>query len=255
MAFSLMAFIYEANGKDRRVHYAADDDFEDLSLDDLRTIALSDEKACDECRSRMIFCDGTQTFCLNNESIDEEEVEQDVEEEAELNEVVKESRGSRRQSGRGEQKVEKSDDEESPEFFQPTDNDMILSLKDPKYKEIMHKAFRKLGAKAESNRDKDEERQVKMDVFDSLKESGFQLTKHVNYRKPDLGVMAVDDAYARDSKFFGRQFLVYSFLFQPSHIVLLFIILVNQKLILISVGGLNPKSAGPTKVMTATVMR
>ena len=228
IAFPLMAFIYTANGKDRRVHYSADDDFEDLSLDDLRTIALSDQRACDECRSRMIYCDGTQTFCLNNESINEE-VEQDVEEEAELNEVVKESRGSRRHSGRGDHAVDKADEEESPEIFNPTDNDMILSLKDPKYKEIMHKAFRKLGAKAESNRDKDEERQVKMDVFDSLKESGFRLTKHVNYRKPDLGVMVVDDAYARDSKFFGSQFLVYSLrLFQPSHIVLLFIILVTR---------------------------
>ena len=56
----------KANGKDRRVHYSADDDFEDLSLDDLRMLASLDHQTCDECRSRAIYCDGTQPFCLNN---------------------------------------------------------------------------------------------------------------------------------------------------------------------------------------------
>jgi len=201
-----------ANGKDRRVHYSADDDFEDLSLDDLRMLVSLDHQACDECRSRTIYCDGTQPFCLNNETMNQEVEEQvKVAGQSESEEEDNESRSSRHRSNRVSQrktssqkasprKVNPANEQESNhvESFQPTDHDMILSLKDEQYRTVMFKAFRKLGAKKESERDKDIERQTKMDVFNSFKDSGVRMVKHINYRKPDLGLMEADDAYARD---------------------------------------------------------
>lgn len=203
----------KANGKDRRVHYSADDDFEDLSLEDLRMLASLDHQACNECRSRTIYCDGTQPFCLKNETMNRKVEQQAKEaEQSESEEEDDESR-SRRSSRRGSQRKVSSQkasskkdkpankQESKPaESFHPTSNDMILSLKDDKYRTALFKAFRKLGAKKESERDKDVERQTKLDVFNSFKDAGIRFLKHINYRKPDLGLMEADEAYARDSK-------------------------------------------------------
>eukprot|EP00985_Skeletonema_marinoi_P002003 scaffold814_cov128-Skeletonema_marinoi.AAC.8 len=206
-----------ANGKDRRVHYSGDDDFEDLSLDDLRMLASLDHQACDECRSRTIYCDGTQPFCLNNETMNQE-VEQEAEEAAqsESEDGDDESRSSRSRSSRGSQRKcssqkapsqkassqrarpTKKQESNHVNSFQPTDKDMVLSLKDEQYRTALFQAFRKLGAKKETERDKDVERQTKLDVFNSFQDSGIRFVKHINYRKPDLGLMEADEAYARD---------------------------------------------------------
>lgn len=213
-------FFLKANGKDRRVHYSADDDFEDLSLEDLRMLASLDHQACNECRSRTIYCDGTQPFCLKNETM-KQKVEQQAKEaeQSESEEEVDESRSRRSSSRRGsERKVSSqkaSSKKDKPankqeskpaESFHPTSNDMILSLKDEKYRAALFKAFRKLGAKKESERDKDVERQTKLDVFNSFKDAGIRFLKHINYRKPDLGLMEADEAYARDSKCYDNIF-------------------------------------------------
>ena len=177
-------------------------------------LASLDHQACDECRSRNIYCDGTQPFCLNNEIMNQElEQQAEVADQSESEEGDNESRSSRNRSKRVSQrktssqkassrKAKPANEQESNhvDTFQPTDNDMILSLKDEQYRTVMFKAFRKLGAKKESERDKDLERQTKMDVFNSFKDSGIRMVKHINYRKPDLGLMEADDAYARDSK-------------------------------------------------------
>jgi len=216
---SNFSYPFEANGKDRRVHYSGDDDFEDLSLDDLRMLASLDHQACDECRSRTIYCDGTQPFCLNNETMNQE-VEQEAEEAAqsESEDGDDESRSSRSRSSRGSQRKGSSQKAPSQKAssqrarptkkqesnhvnsFQPTDKDMVLSLKDEQYRTALFQAFRKLGAKKETERDKDVERQTKLDVFNSFQDSGIRFVKHINYRKPDLGLMEADEAYARDSK-------------------------------------------------------
>jgi len=204
--FSALSCLYEANGKDRRVHYTADDDFEDLSLDDLRMLASLDHQACDECRSRKIYCDGTQLFCLNNKTMNQEVEQEAGEADKSDGEEDDESRSNRSRSSRGSyrkassQKANLGDNEEGGNSFQPTDNDMILSLKDDKYRTTLFEAFRKLGAKKEQDRDKDLERQTKLDVFNSFKNSGTRFVKHINYRKPDLGLVEADDTYARDSK-------------------------------------------------------
>ena len=205
IASTTLSCPYEANGKDRRVHYSADDDFEDLSLDDLQMLASLDHLSCDECRSRKMYCDGTQPFCVNNETMNHE-VDQEAEEQSDSEEEDDESRSSRGSRG-GHRKVSSkkaspADKEDGPtDSFQPTANDMVISLKDEQYREVLFKAYRKLGAKKEQERDKDLERQVKLDVFNSFKNSGTRFVKHINYRKPDLGLIEADDVYARESKF------------------------------------------------------
>lgn len=200
--YSVLRCPYKANGKDRRVHYSADDDFEDLSLEDLLMLASLDHHACDECRSRKIYCDGTQRFCLNNQEVEQ----QATEDKQSYGEDDDDSRSSRSRSSRGgdrkasSQKSNPGDNEEDGNSFQPTDRDMILSLKDDKYRTALFEAFRKLGAKKEQDRDKDMERQTKLDVFNSFKSSGTRFVKHMNYRKPDLGLVEADDTYARDSE-------------------------------------------------------
>ncbi len=180
-------------------------------------LASLDHQACNECRSRTIYCDGTQPFCLKNETMNQK-VEQQAKE-AEQSESEDEDDESRRRSSRrgsqrkvssqkaSSQKASSKKDkpvnkqESKPvESFHPTSNDMILSLKDDRYRAALFKAFRKLGAKKESERDKDVERQTKLDVFNSFKDAGIRFLKHINYRKPDLGLMEADEAYARDSK-------------------------------------------------------
>lgn len=204
-----------------------------------------DHQACDECRSRTIYCDGTQPFCLNNETMNQEVEEQvKVADQSESEEEDNESRSSRNRSNRVSQrktssqkasprKVNPANEQESNhvESFQPTDHDMILSLKDEQYRTVMFKAFRKLGAKKESERDKDIERQTKMDVFNSFKDSGVRMVKHINYRKPDLGLVEADDAYARDSKCNDNTFFEFMTCFcfyQSSYIMFSFWLCRNQ---------------------------
>lgn len=164
-----------------------------------------DLKACDECRSRKIFCDGTRPFCRNNFTIDQE-VEHETEEVEPYpsEEDEEESRGRRPRSSGGDKRKAAAQKAslacEDINSFKPTENDVLLSLKDQKYKATMFQAFRKLGAKKENERDKEEERQMKSNVFDSFKQSGARFVKHVNYRKLDLGFVEADDEYARDSE-------------------------------------------------------
>ncbi len=168
-------------------------------------LASLDHKTCDECRSRAIYCDGTQPFCLNNETMNPKQNDE-MDEQSESEEEDDENRNIRSRSRRATQrkaphKAKTAEEESDPSpNFQPTSNDMILSLRDEQYSSVMFKAFRKLGAKRESERDKDLERQTKLDVFNYFKDSGVRMVKHINYRKPDLGLMEADDTYARDSK-------------------------------------------------------
>ena len=206
----------EANGKDRRVHYAEDDDFEDLSLDELRVLVSLDHQVCVDCRSRMIFCDGTQPFCLNkkvqNLEVEPEEVIEEARQVIEEGEEKNRRRHNRRKSAvRKEASSNTNGERESSKVqsFQPSDNDVILSLRDSRYKKLMFETFRKLGAKRDSERDREAEKEAKVEVFNSLMNSGFRLVKLVNHRKPDLGCIVVDETYARDSKYMIISFLMF----------------------------------------------
>ncbi len=190
-------------------------------------LASLDHQACNECRSRTIYCDGTQPFCLKNETMNQKveqrskKAEQSESEEEDDKNRSSSRRGSQRKLSSQKASFRKASSQKAPskkdkpaskqeskpvESFHPTSNDMILSLKDDRYRTALFRAFRKLGAKKESERDKDVERQTKLDVFNSFKDAGTRFLKHINYRKPDLGLIEADEAYARDSKCYDNCF-------------------------------------------------
>ena len=78
--------------------------------------------------------------------------------------------------------------------------DVIISMKDPNYKSTMFSFFQKLGAKSKGERDYDEEMKVKVEAFSFFKNSGGRLMTYINYRRPEDGLVEVEDEIARESK-------------------------------------------------------
>ncbi len=81
-----------------------------------------------------------------------------------------------------------------------TDCNIVLSMKDPTYKATMFSFFQKLGVKTSDKRNVDKETQVKNEAYDFFKNSGGRLMTYINFRRPDEGVVEVDEKTARDSK-------------------------------------------------------
>lgn len=77
---------------------------------------------------------------------------------------------------------------------------IFLSLTDNFYRENLFAYFRKLGAKAESQRDSEEEKRVKEEAYNFFKSSGGKFVKHNNWKKPELGYYEVDDESAQKSE-------------------------------------------------------
>lgn len=81
-----------------------------------------------------------------------------------------------------------------------TDCNIVLSMKDPTYKATMFSFFQKLGVKTSDKRNVERETQVKNEAYDFFKNSGGRLMTYINFRRPDEGVVEVDEKTARDSK-------------------------------------------------------
>jgi hypothetical protein len=81
-----------------------------------------------------------------------------------------------------------------------TDCNIVLSMKDPTYKATMFSFFQKLGVKTSDKRNVEKETQVKNEAYDFFKNSGGRLMTYINFRRPDEGVVEVDEKTARDSK-------------------------------------------------------
>ena len=81
-----------------------------------------------------------------------------------------------------------------------TDCNIVLSMKDPTYKATMFSFFQKLGVKTSDKRNVERETQVKNEAYDYFKNSGGRLMTYINFRRPDEGVVEVDEKTARDSK-------------------------------------------------------
>ena len=73
-------------------------------------------------------------------------------------------------------------------------------MKDPTYKATMFSFFQKLGVKTSDKRNVEKETQVKNEAYDFFKNSGGRLMTYINFRRPDEGVVEVDEKTARDSK-------------------------------------------------------
>lgn len=78
------------------------------------------------------------------------------------------------------------------------DIDIILSLRDPNYKHVIFTANQKLGT--HPNRDNDEEMRVKEEVFNMLKISGGRFMCYQNGKRPQEGLIEVDEKTARKSE-------------------------------------------------------
>jgi hypothetical protein len=73
-------------------------------------------------------------------------------------------------------------------------------MKDPTYKATMFSFFQKLGVKTSDKRNVEKETQVKNEAYNFFKNSGGRLMTYINFRRPDEGVVEVDEKTARDSK-------------------------------------------------------
>ncbi len=96
--------------------------------------------------------------------------------------------------------VDEEDDKSSLPV--PSGNDIILSMKDEKYKMIMFSFFRQLKVHAVKERNRDEEKRVRNEAYDFLNGLGGRMMKYRNRMKPAEGLVDVNEKTARASKFF-----------------------------------------------------
>lgn len=79
-------------------------------------------------------------------------------------------------------------------------NDIIVSMTDANYKLVMFSFFQKLGTKRHRDRDVDQENRVKDEVYALFKNSGRRLMSYVNHRRPQEGLVELNEENARFSK-------------------------------------------------------
>jgi len=77
-------------------------------------------------------------------------------------------------------------------------SDIILSLRDDNYRQVMYTAFRELGT--DNDNDDDAENRVKDATFAFLKGSGERFMRYRDGKRPDKGLITVDEKTARNSK-------------------------------------------------------
>jgi hypothetical protein len=118
-------------------------------------------------------------------------------------------------------------------------NDIILSLKDSTYKTIMYQYFRKLDENIKNGaRDEEEERKIKEEVYNLLKNAGGRLLNYADYRKPNLGFIQVDEEAARAGEYLS---LFVLFIFD---MYILLLTLFKQKSAMILAGETNQRVHG-----------
>ena len=84
----------------------------------------------------------------------------------------------------------------------PPKNDVIVSLKDPSYKQIMEEYFRKLGAKTSQKKNGGlSEREAAEEVYGKLKKKGDRFVRLTNPHRLEGGYTEIDDQEALKSKY------------------------------------------------------
>ena len=79
-------------------------------------------------------------------------------------------------------------------------NDVVLSLRDPAYLDVLHRYFRKLGSRSNPNPGFTEADAAK-EMFDMFNKKGGKFLKLKNSRSIDKGYIEVDDEEALDSEY------------------------------------------------------
>lgn len=93
------------------------------------------------------------------------------------------------------------DDSSSSLPLQASGNDVILTMQNENYKAIMFSFFQQMGAHAVNKRDKDEEKRVRNEAYNFFKGLGVRMMKPRDHRKPQEGMVEVDEKTARISKY------------------------------------------------------
>jgi len=83
---------------------------------------------------------------------------------------------------------------------EPT-NDVVLTLRDPTYLNVLHQYFKKLGPKTSPNNPDFTEAMAAKEVFDMFKNKGGKFLKLKNGRTFEGGYIEVDDDEAMDSEY------------------------------------------------------
>ena len=105
--------------------------------------------------------------------------------------------------------VDRSSADNSNESSDKSTKDIILSLTDPTYKEVMHKYFKKLGSKTNPN-PHITDAIAAQEVLDMFKNKEGKFLKLKNPRSVEGGYVEVDDDEALDSEYDIHTYLITS---------------------------------------------